>query len=359
MIALVTWVTGCAVYAFLLSNLTPLINAILLSSISLGLAIPFFGIVHHNLPRNRLASFAAINPRIEFPVRAQIFRAWCLACMAGYFLIPFVFSNLEWLPGLFLILSLAVGAAGRFQTVFTGRNFLLTDFLFDLLDGIGLLIGSIILGISGRASPAILVVGAMAIIFPAGSWLVSKTKKVAASSGAGNPSLRLISGFMTGYLGVALLPTFSSEVNNIAGMILVFVMAFVYASQYLQGKGLQKVKGRWKKFTHSIPFQLLLLIMRIATGFLVMLSPYFPSDFSNFQIFLLCFAAILGLFPRLCCLGIIGYTGLALTNSGNNVFFGVAFCLSTILVILGGGGIALWSPENNWLRAYAGTIDEK
>lgn len=359
MIALVTWVIGCAVYAFLLSNLTLLINAILLSSISLGLAIPFFGIVHHNLPRNRLASFAAINPRIEFPVRAQIFRAWCLACMAGYFFIPFVFSNLEWLPGLFLILSLAAGAAGRFHATFTGRNFLLADFLFAFLDGFGLVIGSIILSISNRASPVVLVVGAMAFICPVCSWLLFKARKQAARSTVGNPSLRSIVGFMTGYLGVALLPIFSSEVNNIAGMILVFIMAFVYASQYLEGKGLEKVKGRWKKFTHSIPFQLLLLIMRIATGLFVMLSPYFPSDFSNFHIFLLCFATILGLFPRMCCLGIIGYTGLVLTNSGNDVFFGVAFCLSTILVILGGGGIALWSPENNWLRAYAGTIDEK
>ncbi len=358
MIAMVTWMAGCATYGWYLSNLTSFANARWLSVISMALAIPFFVIVYINLPQNRLASFAVINPRIEFPVWAQIFRAFCLACLAGYIFTPFMYTNLEWIPGIFLLLSLAAGAVGRFQTVFTGRNFLLVDFLFGLLDVCGLVIGSFNLVLADRASPVVLAVGIMALIFPAGDWLVLRVRKRPHNL-AGNPSLRLLSGMLIGYLGAALLPIFSIEINSIAGVMLIAVTAVVYARQYLNGKDGEKAASRWGKISSSIPFHLILLLARIAAGFLVMLSPLFPTDFSNFPIFMLCFAAILGLIPRLCFLGIMGYTGLAMSTSETDPYFLLAFCLSEILVVLGGGGIALWSPEKNWLRAYAGDIEVK
>jgi hypothetical protein len=102
------------------------------------------------------------------------------------------------------------------------------------------------------------------------------------------------------------------------------------------------------KLPQGVMYDVVLLLLRIAAGCFLILSPVFPADPSNFSGFMFSFLTIMGILPRINALGILVYTGNLLPFHISNPMLWAAIVLACATFFLGGGHFSLWSPEE-WL----------
>ncbi len=216
------------------------------------------------------------------------------------------------------------------------------------LDFGGLIIASLILVISGRVLVYFLLVPFARLLFPLSQFLSRRFHK-RFSAPPFVPFLYEMDVLMLIYIVLALLPIFSKNINTTIALIFMIPYVFVYIQEFLIACKVMPKSRRIKK-PDNLLIDLFLLALRISASLFLGLSPAFPSDFSNFLPFMLCMISAAGLFARLGVLGLMGYVGISLSLGISDLSYWIAFSLAGISFILGPGVIAVWSPEEEWIK---------
>lgn len=316
------------------------------SAVILLLGGYFFVTLWKDLSINRSVSSGMLYPDLGLANHISIFRGVLSIALAGFIFAPFTGSRLELAPGiLFLnisVLDFADGAAARL----TGRTTRLGERLDMRLDGAGVLFGSIILVVAGRAPVFFVAAGMLRYLYLFGQWLLQRIGKPVHSLPP-NPYRRALAGMMMGFISVTLFPIFSSVVTGVAAILFLIPFLIGFGQDWLYTSGILSPEQGIKRPV-GLLYDLFLLIIRIAAGCFLIFSPVFLTYYSTFFGFMFSLIIIMGLLPRVIALGIIVYAGNLLSIHASDPMMWTAFVLACASFFLGGGHLALWSPEE-WL----------
>ncbi|MEI8131931.1 MAG: CDP-alcohol phosphatidyltransferase family protein [Leptolinea sp.] len=340
------WVSGFLCGAILVLNDMGWETALKSSMVMLGLGGFFFVSLWKDIPLNRSVSYGMLYPTLGLANHISIFRGLLITVLAGFVFLPIDGGWLEWAPGiLFLTISLldfADGAAARF----TGRFSLLGEQLDMRLDGAGVLFGSIILIMIGKAPIYFVVVGLVRYLYVFGQFALLKTGKPVFPLPS-NPYRRALAGTMMGFISITLFPIFSPVVTSVAAILFLIPFLIGFWQDWLYTSGVIS-PDQGIKLPVGLPYDLFPDLIRIAAGCFLIFSPAFPTDISNFSGFMFSLLTIMGLFPRVSVLGLLLFTGNLLSHQGSDPMLWAALFFASASFFLGGGRFAIWSPEN-WL----------
>jgi len=340
------WVSGFLCGAFLVLNNLGWETTLKSSIVMLGLGGFFFVSLWKDLSLNRSVSYGMLYPTLGLANHISIFRGLLIITLAGFVFLPIDGGWLEWAPGiLFLTISLldfADGAAARL----TGRSSLLGEQLDMRLDGAGVLFGSIILIMIGKAPVCFILVGLVRYLFVFGQWALRKTGKPVLPLPP-NPYRRALAGMMMGFISVTLFPIFFPIVTGVTAILFLVPFLIGFGQDWLYTSGVISPEQGIKQPV-GLPYDLFLLLLRISAGCFLIYSPAFPEDFSNFSGFLFSIFSIMGVLPRFNILGVLLFTGNLLSHQASEPMLWTALVCASVSFFLGGGRFAVWSPED-WL----------
>lgn len=135
-------------------------------------------------------------------------RGMLTAALAGFLFLPPPPGWLAWLPGLLFTTAVTADLFDGYLARRSNHVTRLGEMLDMRLDGLGVLIGAILLVQYGKAPPFYLLVGLARYVFIAGIWLRQHLGKPVYDL-APSSSRRPFAGAQMGFIGIALFPFFS------------------------------------------------------------------------------------------------------------------------------------------------------
>ncbi|MFN3308308.1 MAG: CDP-alcohol phosphatidyltransferase family protein [Anaerolineales bacterium] len=325
------------------------------------------------LPYNYRLEDGAFLPYFGSGNLVSLLRAWFLAALAGFLIAPLPSGILTWLPGLLYIFN---GIADLLDGYLARRAHQVTamgERLDMSLDGFGVLFASLLLYRYGKLPVWILLVGIARFLF----LLVVKLREKQGKPVYDLPPSdlrRALAGVQMGFLGGALLPVFTPPATIWAGAIfsLPFLLHFGRDLLWMAGICHYRMASTLSSRLISAGKHLLLnwlpIVLRLILGVLVsqqlwdwlnsppsFLSAWTPLGSAQTQYDLMLVFYALGL-PSV-VLGLVGRGGAALLLIGVGLQQGIlplgwadfiTLASASLMLFLGSGLVALWSPEE-WL----------
>ena len=199
----------------------------------LGLAAFFsaalLAMVWRGLSYNYRPGERKILPSIGAGNQLTIMRGVMIAFLAGFIFSPLPSGWLVWLPGLIYILAALFDLFDGYLARRTNQVTRLGKILDMNLDGLGVLVGCLLIVQYGQAPFWYLLVGLARYLFLAGEWLLRKLGKPVIEL-APNPARRPLAGAQMGFIAVLLLPIFSPPGTYlVAGLFAVpFLVGFTF-----------------------------------------------------------------------------------------------------------------------------------
>jgi CDP-diacylglycerol--glycerol-3-phosphate 3-phosphatidyltransferase len=165
------------------------------------------GILWLGLTQNRRPGERVLLPELGAGNKLTLIRGMLTAALAGFLFMPLPPGWLAWMPGLLYTTAIT---ADLFDGYLARRSNYVTRLgeMLDMgLDGLGVLIGAILLVQYGKAPLFYLLVGLARYIFIAGIWLRRRKNKPIYDL-APSRTRRPFAGAQMGFIGVALFPFF-------------------------------------------------------------------------------------------------------------------------------------------------------
>ena len=252
-------------------------------------------------------------------------RGFLLALLSSFLFIPWPASPWNVLPGLlftFIVLAdFLDGLAARLE----GHSSLLGEALDMHLDGLGVLIGSLILVRFGQMPWWFLLVGLARYLFLAGqrvlAWVGRSPRPLSFS-----PVRRALAGIMMGFIALALYPTFSPPATWIIGgalfvpFIVQFTRDFLAVAGYVDilTRVLSLTPVRWLINHRDIGLMgLRTFVGVLISAYLWQLHPVLLTQWGTVVVFVLAVVTLLfflGILVRVDALALLVYLGVHLTH---------------------------------------------
>ncbi len=341
-----------------------------LAQTALVLAV-VMGFVRYSLPMNHHTPQTRLLPDLGPGTMATIIRGVFMSMLAGFLLLPWntdapEYAWLRWIPGILYVLAASIDYADGFLARRYKHVTKLGKRLDNQLDGLGMLIATLIGLNQGQIPTVYLLVGVIYYILQPATWLRRRLGKPVYPLQA-NMGMRMLVGFQMGYLGAALFPIFSPPATTLAGIIFMIPFLAVYVRDWLQMWGyISRDPGtRWTTLEERIvqvvkvyiPVGLRLLVFLLGFHLLATWSESAAIGFTYWHVlnagaFVLLISGILG---RIAALILTISHALHIMQSGMEPALMVFFSCVIILMMSGSGKYSLWQPEEHFLLKRLGS----
>jgi CDP-diacylglycerol--glycerol-3-phosphate 3-phosphatidyltransferase len=358
----------------------------------LGLAalssLVYLGILWRSLAFNSRPGEKILLPDLGPGNLLTILRGLFLALLMGFLLSPWPPGWLAWVPGLlYSIVAIADLFDGYLARKFDHQT-LMGERLDLSLDGLGMLVASILLVQYGQVPAWYLLVGLARYLFVAGIWLRRMLDKPVFELGP-NPTRRPFAGAQMGFAAVVLYPFFGPPGTALAAALFAvpFLVGFtvdwlevcgVNFSGFFQRAKIENYDGQNKRLLKNIFVTWLPLVFR---GSLVVIIGYwvfqnsigqdiisglsqvsFSTSFFPWLSGLVLIIGIgtlmiaLGAAGRIAALIILFGVGIYVNNYGLDVTEALLVIVAAALLYLGTGPYSLWNPEQGIISRRLGEL---
>lgn len=317
-----------------------------------------------NLPLNyraaeqRLISFLGIGNTLT------VWRGIILAMLAGFFLLPRPVGLLRWLPGILFTAAVAADFVDGYLARRTGQVTHLGEMLDLRLDGLAVLIGTLLVIRYAQAPSWFLLVGLARYLFVIGIWVRRRMgKKVHPLPPS--QSRRPIAGVIMGATAILLFPVFTPPATHLAAALfsLPFLAGFTRDYLAVSGKslskagtsGLARLMTKIYGLTIWLPLLLRSLTVIALATWLIKLTGVFmhqadvPPILITSIIILTALGFILlslGAVGRAAALCVLFAVGLFQNIQTLTILEVILLIASSAIFYLGTGRYSLWAPEN-------------
>ncbi len=295
------------------------------------------------LPSNRRNEHFPLLPSIGIANWISLSRGILIAFLTGFIFMAKPSNWIGWIPA-FLYLAAALldyvdGIAARLTKTTT----LLGEMLDMEMDGLGVLIATIVAIQYGQAPLIYLAVGLARYIFMIGIY-VRKKRNLITKSLPASPFRRALAGAQMGFLVAILFPVFQPPATHIAAIFFMtpFLLAFILDFLAVSNINFPSIKGlSWIQKTPLISRAILLLWISV---YLLTGAKFIFID--NFFLIILIIFSIIGVASRITSLAIMLMCGFLLRQQPDNIWGLSLFLLSLVLFFTGSGKYSFWKPED-------------
>lgn len=293
--------------------------------------------------------------------RLTLMRGMLMAALAGFLFLPLPPGWLAWLPGLLYTTAVTADLFDGYLARRSNQVTRLGEMLDMGLDGLGVLIGAILLVQYGKAPVFYLLVGLARYIFIAGIWLRRRMGKPVYDL-APSRTRRPFAGAQMGFIGVALFPFFTPLGTALvaACFALPFLVGFIIDWLTVSGAIRDHAKA-----THPLPDQLmrflttwgaLILRLAVAVTLLWILIKILGSNpgFGSLTVSMLVMTFLglsggilmaLGAAGRVAALAVLFSLGMLQHIATLGMVELLLIIAATAVFFLGSGTYSVWTPE--------------
>lgn len=306
---------------------------------------------------------APLFPDIGLANSMTLVRGLLTCLMAGFLFGPSPAGWLAWAPAVLYMTERVIDFFDGFVARYTGRETKLGSILDMEFDGLGILI-AVGLAIQYDHLPVwYLILGLGRQMFVFGIWIRQRLNKPVFDLPPSDHR-RLIAGFQTGFISIILWPVWTTQVAMFAAWIFAAPLIFSFGRDWLvvsaaidaDSPRYQRVRRRAKViFEQWLP-----VVARLAgvvlTGWMVV-----QGHIGGAALWLAAPAAILllaGVVGRMAALVLAFLAALSATATGLHWDNGLLLICGVLILHLGSGRFALWTPEEFYLHAKLGARDE-
>ena len=334
------------------------------------------------LPDNQREGEAVLLPGLGWGNWLTLLRGLAVSLLAGFLFSPWPLGALAWLP---VLLYLAAAVADFFDGYLArihNQATRLGAWLDMHFDGQGTLIVIALAIWYGQLPSWYLSVGVARYLFILGLWQREQRGLVTRPL---PPSThrRIVAGFQMGFLAVVLWPILPAEAVTLAGTIFALATLASFSRDWLVVGGRidphSAVYRRWQRRLAGwiggwLPLAARLILAAALWQIVIRLPALWPPPVAwtavwqswrmpgavvltaVFALFvpLLGLAAVSGTLTRLAAFGLLFPVGSDIVAYGLNWPNGLALAALTLLMLFGGGRLALWRPEEQFMTHRAG-----
>lgn len=329
-------------------------------------------ILRRNLYKNRPALNAPLRTTLGWANALTLTRGVAYALMAGFLFAPRPGGLLDWLPAILYIFSIAADYCDGYLARITNHTTLLGEILDIEFDGLGMFVAMALAVQYGQLPGFVLLLAASRPLF---LWGMKVRERWGLPNHPMTPSdeRRIAAGLLMGFMGIVLWPVFRPPATYIAGAVFAGAVALSFLRDWLVVIGWldpgSPIYNRWRARLKTLLFEYLPLLLRLASLPVVALLLWkitrnpdaWPGGLPSAVIpsllalgLLAGAAALLGLIARLAAIGLIGLACASLIVWGESLEVLALLAVGVLLVALGNGRAALWTPDERLLRRRAG-----
>lgn len=326
-------------------------------------------ILRRNLHKNRPSQDAPLRETLGWGNALTLTRGTSYALMAGFLFAPRPGGLLDWLPAILYISAIVADYCDGYLARITHHTTLLGEILDIEFDGLGMLVAMVLAVQYGQLPGFVLLLAASRPLF---LWGMKLRERWGLPNHPMTPSdeRRIAAGLLMGFMGIVLWPVFRPPATHIAGVVFGGAVAASFLRDWLVVIGWLDPSSpaylHWRTWLKTLLFERLPLLLRLASLPVAALLLWhitrgpdsdLPSAVIPFLLglgLLAGFAALLGLITRLAAIGLVGLACTDLIVRGDSPQTLLLLAVGVLLVALGNGKPALWTPDERLLRRRAG-----
>ncbi len=329
-------------------------------------------VLRRNLHKNRPSPDSPLHVALGWGNGLTLARGAAYALMAGFLFAPRPGALLDWVPAILYSASIVADYCDGYLARITNHSTLLGEILDIEFDGLGMLVAMALAVQYGQLPATVLLLAASRPLF---LWGMKLRERRGLPNHPMTPSdeRRIAAGLLMGFMGIVLWPLFTPPATHIAGAVFGGAVAASFLRDWLVVIGWLKPNSSayngWRTWLKTFLFDRLPLLLRLASlpvaGLLLWSiarapaigSAGLPSGLVPLLIglgILSGIAALLGVIARLAALGLVALACADLILRGESLEALVLLALGVLLVALGNGSPALYTPDERLLRRRAG-----
>ncbi len=309
------------------------------------------------LPENRPQVGDALRPRFGPANWISIGRGALFAFLAGFIWLPDPQGWVAWLPGSFYLVAVILDYVDGAVARLTATTSILGEKLDMDMDGLGILIATLVALGFGQVPLPFLLVGLARYLYVGGLWL-RRRKSLPIYDLPPRRFRRGLAGAQMGFLATILFPVFTPPATFVAAyfFLIPFVLFFLLDFLAVSGWSPAWTGSLWLKVLNWV-FVLRIGLVGVGVWWLYQAQPRSLIQLIGLAVCLL--FVLSGTAARIAALGLILFAGFALRLNPLDPGHWALLLLSLLVFWLGSGRFSLWQPENFILyRRIGATIDE-
>ncbi len=309
--------------------------------------------LYRNLGANHvLEETGRVYPDLGAANWITMLRAFLLALLAGFILLPRPGGNLAWAPGVIYTLAAVLDFVDGSVARLTRRSTRLGEILDMHWDGFGVLAASFLLVLSAQVPPWYLLVGFARYLFVFGLWL-RRRLGLPVYDLPPNVFRRALAGVQMGFIAVVLLPIFTPPATWVGALLFALPLLIGFLRDWFFVCGLldrSLAPGRWQRMFRDWGPNILrgLLVLLLALTLLDQWRQGIPLPWVVMVCAPALVALLLGTAGRFFSLGVLLVSGYSLQIYPLEWRFWILMLLGAAVMTFGTGRYSLWKPEE-WL----------
>lgn len=320
-----------------------LINGIFWGGISLIIIIWQNIRFYRKLTKNRKNDNSPLIADIGIANWITLTRGVLIAFLSGFILMVKPDNWILWVPATIYLIASILDYLDGIVARLTNSGTLLGAELDIDMDGLGVIVASLVAIHYGQIPLIYLLVGIARYLFLLGIGIRRKRGLVVKPLPA-SPYRRGLAGAQMGFLVAVLFPVFRPPATSIAAIffmtpfLISFLMDWLSVSNF---KNLSKIHAKW---LHNLP-----LLWRFSMFIWVTIFIYKGSNFpvkATIILFLLALLSISGIASRSAAFGSLIWSGFVLREQPENIWFWILLIISSIIFLSGSGPYSIWKPED-------------
>ncbi len=321
-------------------------------------------VLRRNLHKNRPTPASPVFATLGWGNSVTLARGAAYGLMAGFLFAPRPGGLLDWAPAILYAVAIVADYWDGYLARRTNHTTMLGEVLDIEFDGIGILI-AMALAVQYGQLPGIILL--LAVSRPLFLWGMKWRDRLGLPNHPMTPSdeRRIAAGLIMGFMAIVLWPVFHPPATYIGGAIFGGMVAASFLRDWLVVIGWLQPTSPGYMFWHArlkrVIFQRLPLLLRLASLPAVVLVLWRIVDsVSPIPLLLIALgllagvAALLGFVARLAAIGLIALACADLIAWGNSSQTLLLLTVGLLLIVLGNGSLALWTPDERLLRRRAG-----
>lgn len=328
-------------------------------------------ILRRHLDRNRACPEGTLHPTLGWGNGVTLARGVAYAFMAGFLFAPRPGGLWNWAPAFLYLIAFLADYLDGYLARATGRITELGEVLDIEFDGLGILI-AVGLAVQYGQLPAIFLL--LAVARPLFVWGMAWRERKGLPNHPMTESSwrRLVAGLLMGFVAVVLWPIFTPPATYIAAGVFGIPVAVSFLRDWLVVSGRLRPASpayrRWRRRLKAAVFGWTPLLLRLAAlpAVVWVFASLFQRQTAESALLLpiavggmALAAALLGIATRLAGIILTGLACFHLVTHGQGAANWLLLAVAGLLVELGGGRFALWSPEEDWLQRRGGPIQDR